>query len=197
MQFLCLWVWYRMELLVHEEQVHKISKFSCHDCKTVFQSLRRLNEHRQHKHSETNVYTCDRCGCKCTTLEELDKHIQTSHSNHSRKNIDIRDVRNKEPCNPADPRHSTRCCDRKPRTGYESKSFTETEKERNGPCRQWNNGHCSFSESCKFAHLEICRFQEICFYGPSECRFFHFRSKEQEKSFLEARTPATNPRRRR
>ena len=99
-----------------------------------------------------------------------------------RKDFDIRDVRDKKPCNPSDPMHTNNCCDRKPR--QESKLYSETEKEMNGPCRLWNNGNCSFSDSCKFLHVEICHFQNNkCRYG-SYCRYFHFQSQQQENAFL-------------
>ena len=147
----------------------------------------------QYKHSELSWYPCDHFGKRFSNFNDLDDHIEKEHSStknsNSRKNIDIRNVNNKKPCNPSDPSHTSRCCDRKRR--YETKPRYETRnrnsytKETNGPCRFWNNdGYCSYGGSCKYAHVEICRFQGSCRYGSSDCRFFHFKDIEQENSFV-------------
>ena len=184
------------ELLLPEEQVHKKSKFSCDKCNTTYPSSRKLQDHKQHKHSDISWYPCDYCGFKCANVDDLDSHIETVHKSDNqsnkrqrRKDFEIRDVRNKKPCDPSDPRHSNRCCDRK--SSYETNYYTSEEKEKNGPCRAWNDGYCSFS-NCKFLHAEICTFQSRCRYGSSHCRFFHFKSLQQENSFLGRRNQSQN-----
>ena len=140
------------ELLLHEEQIHKKSKFSCTECNIIYQSSKRLQEHRQYKHSEISWYGCDHCGNRFTNINLLDEHIQSNHSTNtkssskSRKDVDMRDVQNKKPCNPADRLHNSRCCDRKPRYENKSQSFPSQQFNWN------NNGYCSYADSCKFSH---------------------------------------------
>ena len=97
------------ELLLHEEQVHKKSKFMCSECNSAYPSARKLEEHKQHKHCVISWYPCDHCGFKCANITDLDVHIASHHKSNEtkrRKDIDMRDVQNKRPCNPADPMHS-------------------------------------------------------------------------------------------
>ena len=64
-------------------------------------------------------YPCDHCGKRYSNFNDLDDHIENQYSSakhsNSRKIIDIQNVNNKKPCNPSDPSHTSRCCDRKPR----------------------------------------------------------------------------------
>ena len=107
------------ELLVHEEEAHKKNKFSCKECHNIFHSAKKLQEHMQYKHSEISCYPCDHCGKRYSNFNDLDDHIENQYSSakhsNSRKIIDIQNVNNKKPCNPSDPSHTSRCCDRKPR----------------------------------------------------------------------------------
>ena len=63
------------ELLLHEEQVHKKSKFLCDECQQSFASGNKLREHKQHKHSVITWYPCDHCGYKSGNFVELHYHI--------------------------------------------------------------------------------------------------------------------------
>ena len=190
------------DLLLHEEETHKKSRFECSECNKNFPSTKRLQEHRQYKHSSISWFPCDHCGKRFTTISSLDEHIKYNHSSHcstesrSRKDIDMRDLRHRKPCNPADPAHSSKCCDRRPKERQNKEG--RTLKSPNGPCRYWNKDeNCYFGEECRFSHVYICQFQESCHYGPQECKFYHFGSKEQESSFLGRRSQGRYQERRR
>ena len=99
------------------------------------------------------------------------------------KNVDMRDLSHRQPCDFTDPSHTEECCNRQ--TGAPRKYFTQEQRILNGPCRNWNNSVCQFSDFCKFAHVEICKFQKSCYY-PDKCTFFHFDGSNQ--AFLGRKT---------
>ena len=95
------------------------------------------------------------------------------------KNISNNAKFNRAPCDFKNPWHSSLCCDRD--QGPKMKIFTPEERINNGPCKNWNDNFCRFSDLCRFAHIEPCRFQDNCF-APSNCKFFHF--NRSNASFL-------------
>ena len=103
--------------------------------------------------------------------------IEKYHPSKRSKNIDMRSLKNRSPCNFSDPSHTNECCDRVP--GPPHKVFTQKQRLQNGPCKNWNESRCSFTELCKFAHIQICHFQKQC-RKAENCRFFHFDGNNQD-----------------
>ena len=127
------------ELLVHEELDHNKTKFGCTDCSRIFPSSKRLQDHMQYQHSIVSHCQCDYCGQKFENWTELDAHIASEHkfsqNKKPNKNVDIRDLSHRKPCNPASPAHTSSCCDRKPKICY----YQE---------------YCRYgSRTCKFVHF--------------------------------------------
>ena len=164
----------------HEKDIHKVNKYHCDLCDNYFTKFEKLEEHKTKKHN-IGLFPCNECHYKAMNLSMLDDHIAQCHVMKKKKDIDIRDVTNKKPCDPSHPRHSSECCDRLPRLKKSNQSKVE-ERRRCEPCRYWNQGHCFRGDSCKFSHVKICRFQEQC--RATECRFFHY---SEQESFLEQR----------
>ena len=166
-------------LTEHQVTTHKRTKYTCNICNSSFNSASKLSEHMNKKHQE-NVFPCDHCKFKSNGLSSLDTHIAASHP--ANKDIDIRQLKNRSPCNFTDPSHSPDCCDRVP--GPPRKYYTQKERLQNGPCRNWIESECKFFELCKFAHIAICHFQKQC-RNTQSCRFFHYDASNQ--IFLEGR----------
>ena len=172
----------------HQLTIHKITKHSCSKCNICLNSASKLSEHMSKKHQE-NVYPCDQCGFKADSIPSLDHHIEGSHTGNRNKNTDIRQLRNRSPCNFTERSHSKDCCDRVP--GPPAKYYTQKERLQNGPCRNWVESECSYYELCKFAHVPICHFQKQC-RNSENCRYFHHDGSNQDflggrayqKSFL-------------
>ena len=93
------------ELLVHEELDHNKTIFGCTDCSRIFLSSKRLQDHMQYQHSIVSHCQCDYCGQKFENWTELDAHIASEHkfsqNEKSNKDMDICDLSNRKPCNPA------------------------------------------------------------------------------------------------
>ena len=92
----------------------------------------------------------------------------------------MRDLSDRQPCNFTEPSHSDKCCNRE--SGPPRKFFTREQRLKNGPCFHWNNSVCRYLDFCKFAHIEICKFQQFCHYSE-KCNYFHFERSNQ--SFLD------------
>ena len=154
------------ELLVHEELDHKRSKFSCTECARIFPSSRRMQDHMQYQHGAVSHYPCDYCGHKFENLSRLDEHITSTHSFSDKrkpnKDIDICDLSNRKPCNPASPRHTTDCCDRKPR----------------GAVKRYSKV-CYFQENCRYG-WKYCRFSHISREEQNQSSSFLDRRSNQE-----------------
>ena len=156
----------------HQVTIHKRTKHACSKCSYSFNSITKLKEHMTKKHQE-NCYSCDHCKFRANSLTTLDAHIQRTHKS---KNIDIRRLENRVPCDFTDPAHSQDCCDRVP--GPPRKYFTHKERLQNGPCKNWVEYDCKFYELCKFAHVPICHFQKLC-RNSETCQFFHHDGSNQ------------------
>ena len=132
------------ELLVHEELDHNKSKFICQECTRIFPSSKKLQDHMQYQHGVVSHYPCDYCGYKFENITDLDEHIAGTHmivqNNKPNKDVDMRDLSDREPCNPSSPTHTSNCCDRKPRGT--SKTPPKV---------------CHFQEYCRYGS-EYCRF---------------------------------------
>ena len=157
----------------HQLTIHKIIKHSCPKCNIRLNSAR---EHMSKKHQE-NVFPCDQCGFRSDSIPNLDNHTEGSHPRNRNKNIDIRQLRNRSPCNFTDCSHSKDCCDRVP--GPPVKYYTQKERLQNGPCRNWVESECSFYELCKYAHVPICHFQKQC-RNSENCHYFHHDGSNQD-----------------
>ena len=154
----------------HIQEIHRVSKLSCNICKQTFTALGNLKEHKKKKH-EVQTFPCDYCGHKAESLNKLDEHIASFHKIMKRGKGNVVSKFNNPPCDFKNPSHSSICCDRD--QGPPMKIYTPEQRIENGPCKHWNESFCRFSDLCKYAHIEPCRFQERCF-SPFECNFFHF-----------------------
>ena len=167
-------------LYVHEKQIHNKSKYQCNLCTNYFTKPESLKEHKSKKHN-IDVYPCNECGIKTKNLDALDVHIEQCHGQLKRnKDIDIRDLSGREPCDPFHPRHTSQCCDRrsKNRTNHISAS---DERRSRGQCRYWSQGRCHKENSCRFAHIQLCKYQDQCRYYET-CVYLHF---SEQKPFLD------------
>ena len=169
------------DLNEHQINVHKRTRHTCTKCSFRFNSASKLKDHMSKKHQE-HVYPCDHCKFKFDSISSLDNHIETRHTGNLNKNKDIRQLKNRSPCNFTAPSHSKECCDRVP--GPPPKYYTQKERLQNGPCRNWNESECKFYELCKFAHIATCHFQKQC-RNTEKCRYFHYDGSNQD--FLEGR----------
>ena len=145
----------------HFTHEHFQPTFVCTECDSSFHTARMLKEHqRKHRLSDVN---CDYCGDRLKSFSDLDEHISTYHNIKNRQYSDITRERN----------HSiVKSTFSKPER---IRSYTSEEKLQNGPCFNWMENRCRFGESCKFAHIKICRHQENC-RAPRTCEFYHFNS---------------------
>ena len=147
------------ELMNHLHDKHNMNnsqsnQSKCKRCNLSFSSLSELHTHiRTHDriNNRTNHFGCNYCGFKAISLQALDVHIQSFHKIYNSRRANSHS--NSFSRNPSSSRHTTRL--------------------ENGICRSWSNGTCNFNDSCKYAHIRICNFQENCRF-QSNCRFFHF-----------------------
>ena len=166
-------------LHMHERNIHKKSKYHCNLCSYYFTKSESLEEHKASKHN-IGVFPCNDCGLKAKSITELDEHIKYQHKHQGKdKNIDIRDLSDRVPCNPFHPSHTSECCDR----GYFRHTGQDKRRSR-GQCRYWTQGKCHRGNSCQFAHIQLCKFQDQCLFYES-CGYLH--NSEQNNSFLESR----------
>ena len=161
-------------LSTHILSIHNVTKHSCNLCLKTFSNLGNLKKHIK-SHNTEQTYNCDYCGYKAVGLGVLDEHIETYHKIKKISNTKF----NNDPCDFRNPSHSSKCCDRD--QGPKMKIFTPEQRINNGPCKNWNENFCRFSDLCMYAHIEPCRFQNNCF-APNNCRFFHF--NRSNASFL-------------
>ena len=162
----------------HIQAIHKVTKLACNICQQVFSSLTNLNDHKKKKH-EAKTYPCDHCGHKANNLEKLDEHIENYHKiKKSLPGFSSKFI-NRYPCDFKSPSHSSSCCDRD--QGPRMKIYSPEQRIQNEPCKNWNENFCRFSDLCRYAHIEPCKFQERCF-SPANCIFFHF--NRSNASFL-------------
>ena len=154
------------------------SNIKCNYCTTYFTQPETLEAHKVNKHN-IDVYPCNDCGVKAKSLSELDDHIRQVHTYSKRdKNIDMRDLSDRTPCDPQHPNHTSDCCDRR--------TNSKEARRSRGQCKYWSQGRCYRGETCKFAHVELCRFQDKCLYYES-CGYLHY-SEQNQNNFLEPRT---------
>ena len=150
------------------------TKHTCLICKYSFNTQSKLREHKEKKHQE-DIYPCDHCKFKADSIRSLDIHIVAYHQSKRSKDIDMRSLKNRTPCNFSDPLHTNECCDRVP--GPPPKFLTQEQRLKNGPCKDWLESECNFF--CKFAHIQICHFQKQC-RNTESCQYFHFDGINQE-----------------
>ena len=95
-------------LALHETNIHKRTKHNCTECNSNFSSTKKLSDHKKQKHKE-NIFPCDHCGYRAGSIQSLDSHIKT-HNKKQDKNVDMRDLSDRSPCNFTDPSHTDDCC---------------------------------------------------------------------------------------
>ena len=155
----------------HIQTVHQQTKFTCNMCPFFFKTSSTLHDHRKAQHKPA-YFPCDHCGFKAGSFADLDKHIETYNRIKKPETSErTSDFSNKTACYFRSPQHSSNCCDRD--QGRPVKIFSPQERIENGPCRNWNEDFCKFSDLCRFAQIELCRFQDNC-RSPDTCRFYHF-----------------------
>ena len=151
----------------HMRSIHKQSKFTCVICHTSYNNQSTFREHIKMEH-KLQIFPCDFCDKKEKSLSNQDEHIGTYHRITTKLKTQTRE---KQACDFRSPQHSSKCCDRD--QGKAMKIYTPQERLENGPCQNWNESICRFSDLCRYAHVEICRFQER-WHAPLDCWFFHF-----------------------
>ena len=165
-------------LYMHERNIHQKQKYQCSLCTNYFTKPENLEEHKASKHN-IGLYPCNDCGFKAKSFGELDRHIEHEHVyTKQNKNIDIRDLTNRVPCDPYHPNHTTDCCDR----GYYRRSGSEERRSR-GQCRYWIQGRCNRGDSCRFSHINFCKYQDQCL-NYQYCGLLH---NSEQKPFLASR----------
>ena len=166
----------QVEMNKHEEDIHKRIKFHCDLCTNYFSKSDKLEEHKTLKHN-VGVFPCNECNFKAKSITSLDEHIAQCHiGDILDKNTDMRNLPNRQPCDPSHPSHTTECCNRI------SNQSRREDRRRRGLCRYWSQGECFRGDGCKFAHVRVCNFQEQC-RAPG-CLFYHY---SEQQSFLEKR----------
>ena len=161
---------YLNDLTEHNKE-HTNTKYHCDLCKTYFSSTYKLEAHLTQKHNKGR-FPCNMCKHKAITLESLDEHIMQKHGVRvNKKDIDIRNLDDRQPCDPSEPFHSSECCDRRPRSRQQ--------------CYFWKQGYCRGGDRCSFLHIKECRFQEQC--RNSSCSFFHYQNLPKRLPFLEVK----------
>ena len=145
-------------LQAHKSNTHSVRQFACSECHFILNSEIKLQEHKTKKH-QTNKYPCDYCGFGAENLAQLDLHIESYHkiTKQPEKNNNFNES---------------------------SRRYSLNERLKNGVCRNFSDGSCRFKDSCKFAHVKLCRFQEKC-RSPESCKFYH--TNRSNVSFLENR----------
>ena len=108
-----------------------------------------LKDH-QKKHKQ-DMIQCTFCESKLPSSRELDSHVNDYHK-IKRNNDNVTS-------------HSSK------RESIKTYSFRE--QLSHGPCNDWNRGVCKYEDLCKFAHIEVCRFQEVC-RNPDTCHYYHY-----------------------
>ena len=143
------------ELANHMRRHNKPETFTCDRCGQKLESLDELDKHISDKHPQKNNKSCDFCAYSSTNAVDLEKHLNLRHQIFK----DSSSGRNQEF------EQSSRHGERRGPHPYE-------ERKKNGFCRDWNNSKCSF-EFCKFLHENspACLFQDSCKHFPT-CRFF-------------------------
>ena len=160
----------------HETNIHRKTKHTCAKCSSTFNTSSKLKEHKTKKHQE-DIYPCDHCKFKAESIKALDAHISAIHKTRRSKDVDMRSLKNRIPCNFSDPGHTSECCDRVP--GPPRKYFTQKERLQNGPCKNWLDSECFYEELCKFSHVQICHFQKQC-RNNQKCQYFHYDGSNQD-----------------
>ena len=123
--------------------------------------------------------TCDYCGFKSKSIRELDNHIEEYHKIKSRGQSSRKHQDERTEISLSTHRGPV-------------KSYTFHEQLQYGPCHDWNQGVCKYEDLCKYAHIEICRFQEHC-RNPRKCNFFHFNHSNLDffrKQFIQKDIPS-------
>ena len=163
-------------LYSHEKNTHNKSKYQCNLCTKYFAKPESLEEHKTRKHN-IDMYPCNDCGFKSKSLTGLDSHIESTHDTIKKnKDTDIRDLSGRVPCDPSHPSHTSECCDRRSQNKSNHTSGSEERRSR-GQCRFWSKGRCYRGNSCRYAHIELCKFQDQCRYYET-CVYLHFSEQE-------------------
>ena len=94
-----------------------------------------------------------------------------AHASFHKIQLNVQDkFINKKPCDSDSPQHQSSCCDRN--QGKRMRIYTPLERLENGACRNWIESTCRFADLCRYAHIEICRFQDRC-RSRDSCVFYH------------------------
>ena len=127
----------------HIKDTHDNKSFKCSRCDVEEKTENDLNKHIENTHSSEESFNCTKCDYKTKTRNELSYHIADIHD------IDIRQNRRQN---------------KNKNSGGQTREI----------CAFWNRGFCKFGDKCFRAHEEspYCYFQEKC-VRKSTCKFFH------------------------
>ena len=129
-----------------------------------------LKEH-QRKHKNQTRINCDHCGLALESIADLDQHLNSYHN-----------IRPKHPNSTIKNDVVTNSLQRNVPTNHTmTNNFSVNDKVNNGPSFNWKEGRCRFGDTCKYAHIDICRFQDKC-RASNSCNFYHF--SKNNTSFL-------------
>lgn len=163
----------KVDMESHLKEKHtSIRKISCIKCSYNCQNEEELKKHVEDKHTPQQVYACLSCDYVAKVKSDLLEHGRLCHDNTT-----TNQENQSRPCNPADPDHTSECCDRKPGQ-IRPIIYSPEEKNQNGICLFWNRGYCRFSDLCKNLHKEIprCYHDENC--RRTQCKFYHHDSSK-------------------
>ena len=141
----------------HFDSEHFVPAFKCTECDASFHTERMLKMHAR-KHIAKPV-TCDFCGHKTDSLSNLDEHIENFHR--------ITRVFNSKEHSDT---HRHIAASRRNETS--GKKYSLQEQLSNGSCKFWLRGSCKYADSCRYAHIRVCHYQEKC-KTSNKCKFFH------------------------
>ena len=159
--------------------------YKCDLCSFTSETKNNLKDHKIKQHEKLSVFVCTHCENKFQSRDDLKEHAK-EHDPNLPKGRDMGPDDNVLPCRPADPSHSSDCCDRQPGQ-RRPRMLSREDKLRNGYCTHWNEGYCRYEELCWKLHEDV----PLCYHGEfcrrSNCQFYH--GNRLQNSFLDRRTP--------
>ena len=201
----------------HVKQKHTVIQLPCELCNYVATTPQEYEKHVENKHLDRNSSSnnkksskpnnkkeakddsrkkrddnvkipCDICDFTSASAEDFITHVETKHYQQSSS----ADQSHYE-CNRCDYKGSDEAYFKKHLEKAHELNVTGriTHKSKK-LCINWNQGHCSYDNECRFEHKEIqaCMFKERC--SRMDCKFWH-ESKTGKFPFLDLYHHQLNP----